>query len=201
LTLRPTGVGSPTGLSRRICDAEQELVFIDAARIAGQIEGIRRAFGREVRHVHIRASRETCAERYEQRRQRAELQEAASYDEVIADPTEAQVDTLGEMADPVIDTNRLGPNDVVVCVAAQLGLLDRGHAPTVDVVIGGSYGSEGKGNIAFHLAPEYDLLVRVGGPTPRTRSTSPPERSSPTSACPPPPRRASRSRARTGRHR
>jgi adenylosuccinate synthase len=34
----------------------------------------------------------------------------------------------------------------------------------VDVVIGGQYGSEGKGNIAFYLAPEYDVLIRVGGP-------------------------------------
>jgi len=26
------------------------------------------------------------------------------------------------------------------------------------------YGSEGKGNIAYYLAPEYDVLMRVGGP-------------------------------------
>jgi adenylosuccinate synthase len=151
-------------LSRRIYDAEQELVIIDAARIAGQIEGLRRAFGREVRHVHVGASRATCARRYGERRERAEVQESDSYEEVIADPTEANVDALAEMADIAIDTDRVGPDDVVVRVAAQLGLLDREHAPTVDVVIGGSYGSEGKGNIAFHLAPEYDLLLRVGGP-------------------------------------
>jgi adenylosuccinate synthase len=30
--------------------------------------------------------------------------------------------------------------------------------------VGGQYGSEGKGNIVGHIAPEYDLLVRVGGP-------------------------------------
>jgi adenylosuccinate synthase len=151
-------------LSRRIYDAGERLVIIDAARIAGQIEGLRRAFGREVRHVHVGASREARALRYEQRRQRADVQEAESYDEVIADPTEAQVHTLAPMADIAIDTDRVGPGDVIVRVAAQLGLLDREHAPTVDVVIGGSYGSEGKGNIAFHLAPEYDVLIRVGGP-------------------------------------
>jgi len=32
------------------------------------------------------------------------------------------------------------------------------------VLIGGQYGSEGKGNIVAHIAGEYDLLVRVGGP-------------------------------------
>jgi adenylosuccinate synthase len=31
-------------------------------------------------------------------------------------------------------------------------------------LIGGQYGSEGKGNIVGHIAPEYELLVRVGGP-------------------------------------
>ncbi len=71
-------------LSRRIYDAGERLVIIDAARIAGQIEGLRRAFGREVRHVHVGASREACAVRYEQRRQRADVQEAESYDDVIA---------------------------------------------------------------------------------------------------------------------
>ena len=64
----------------------------------------------------------------------------------------------------MVDTDRDAEDDVLVRVAAQLGLLDRSHAPCVDVLVGGQYGSEGKGNIAYHLAPEYDLLVRVGGP-------------------------------------
>lgn len=34
----------------------------------------------------------------------------------------------------------------------------------VDVVVGGQWGSEGKGNIANYLAPEYPYLMRVGGP-------------------------------------
>jgi adenylosuccinate synthase len=34
----------------------------------------------------------------------------------------------------------------------------------VDVLVGGQYGSEGKGNIAAYLAKEYALLIRVGGP-------------------------------------
>jgi adenylosuccinate synthase len=151
-------------LSRRIYESGKQLVVIDSARIAGQIDGVREAFGRDVRHVHVTASRETCAERYELRRSRADVQEAATYEEVMSDPTEAQVDTLGPMADVAVDTDRDGAEDVVVRVAAQLGLLDREHAPCVDVVIGGQYGSEGKGNIAFYLAPEYDVLIRVGGP-------------------------------------
>lgn len=34
----------------------------------------------------------------------------------------------------------------------------------VDVLVGGQYGSEGKGHDASYLAPEYDLLIRSGGP-------------------------------------
>ena len=45
-----------------------------------------------------------------------------------------------------------------------LGLSPRHDEQLVDVLIGGQYGSEGKGQIAAHLAPEYSLLVRVGGP-------------------------------------
>ena len=49
-------------------------------------------------------------------------------------------------------------------MAANLGLYGRGYERLVDVLIGGQYGSEGKGQIAACLAPEYAVLVRVGGP-------------------------------------
>lgn len=151
-------------LSPRIYKASQRLIIVDSARIAGQVDGLRQAFGRSVRHVHVTASRETCAQRYEKRRAEAKVQEFDSYADVMTDPTEAKVDELASMADIVVNTDRDGPDDVLVRVAAQLGLLDRVHGPCVDVVIGGSYGSEGKGNVAFYLAREYDLLIRVGGP-------------------------------------
>ena len=34
----------------------------------------------------------------------------------------------------------------------------------IDAVVGGQYGSEGKGRICANLAAEYDVLMRVGGP-------------------------------------
>ncbi len=34
----------------------------------------------------------------------------------------------------------------------------------MDVIIGGQFGSEGKGQIAAHISTGYDCLVRVGGP-------------------------------------
>lgn len=152
------------GMSRRIYEASADLVLVDAARIAGQVDGLREAFGRQVRHVHVSASRTTCAARFTERQATSEVEETLTYDEIMVDPTEAQVDSLAPMADIAIDTDRDAEDDVVVRVAAQLGLLDREHAACVDVVIGGLYGSEGKGNIAFHLAPEYDILIRTGGP-------------------------------------
>ncbi|WP_245440800.1 adenylosuccinate synthetase [Mesorhizobium sanjuanii] len=44
------------------------------------------------------------------------------------------------------------------------GALPTYNDPFGRVLVGGQYGSEGKGNIVGHIAPEYSLLVRVGGP-------------------------------------
>lgn len=140
------------------------VVIVDSVRIAGQVDGLRESFGRSVKHVHVTASEATRSKRYELRQARQEFEEAESYAEVIQDPTEKAVETLADVADIVVDTDRDNAADVVTRVAAQLGLLDRSASPSVDVLIGGQYGSEGKGNIAYQLAPEYDLLIRVGGP-------------------------------------
>jgi adenylosuccinate synthase len=45
-----------------------------------------------------------------------------------------------------------------------MSLYGKNDTGFVDVIVGGQYGSEGKGQIAAFLAKEYDLLVRVGGP-------------------------------------
>jgi adenylosuccinate synthase len=136
-------------------------VLVDAVRIPEQIDAIRRAYGSRVVHVHLTASVSCLAERYSQRGGPAEL---ASYEAVRANATEASVGRLEAMADIAIDTERNTKEDVLVRVAARLGCYGRGVSRLVDVVVGGQYGSEGKGNIAAFLAREYDVLVRVGGP-------------------------------------
>ncbi len=68
------------------------------------------------------------------------------------------------MADIVVSPDRCGEEAVLVRAAALLNLYPRSNDASVDVLIGGQFGSEGKGNIVGHIAPEYDLLVRVGGP-------------------------------------
>src|SRR5581483_4628977 len=121
-------------------------------RTSNQIRHLRRAFGpRRILHVHVTASDPVCRQRYEHRR----TDGAVSYDEAKSDPTEAAIQDLAAEADVLIETDRITIDDVVVRVAARLGLLAKGHAPLVDVLVGGLYGSEGKGNIAFYLAPEY----------------------------------------------
>lgn len=137
-------------------------VVIDSVRLATQVEGIRRAFGQRVTHVHLTAPTSVLTERYSARV--TNMHELPAYADVQANATEANIDSLRDIADIVIDTSRSTPDDVVVRVAAQLGLYGRGYDRLVDVLVGGEFGSEGKGQISAHLAPEYAMLVRVGGP-------------------------------------
>jgi adenylosuccinate synthase len=101
--------------------------------------------------------------RYRKRKSKS-LKELSSFAQTGKNATEAAVPELKEDADICIRTDYSAPNDVVTRVACHLGLYGREYPPHVDVVIGGQYGSEGKGQIAAYLASEYDLLVRVGGP-------------------------------------
>lgn len=136
--------------------------LVDSVRIQSQVEELRKAFGQVVIHVHLTAPGDELARRYKKRR--SAMRELKSYRAVRADATERDVDTLRSLADVVVDTSQCTPADVVVRVAARLGLYGKQYERLVDVLIGGQYGSEGKGQIAAYLAPEYDVLVRVGGP-------------------------------------
>jgi adenylosuccinate synthase len=83
---------------------------------------------------------------------------------VLANDTERRVPKLAVIADVVIETDRCTVNDVLIRAASHLGLYGREYLRLVDVIVGGQYGSEGKGQVAGYLAPEYQLLMRVGGP-------------------------------------
>jgi adenylosuccinate synthase len=137
-------------------------IVIDSVRIKDQIDAIRTAYGPIVTHVHLTAPLSELSERYTNRN--SPLGETPAYDAVRENPTEADVESLQKCADVVIDTRRSSREDVFERVASRLRLYGSGMARLVDVMIGGQFGSEGKGNIAAFLAPEYDILVRVGGP-------------------------------------
>jgi adenylosuccinate synthase len=92
------------------------------------------------------------------------VQELNSYDEVRKDPTERRIEKLARLADIEIDTKLNTRLDVLIRAASHMGLYGREYLRLCDVLVGGQYGSEGKGQIAAYLAKEYEYLVRVGGP-------------------------------------
>ena len=138
------------------------LYVVDSVRILGQIDAIRRAYGAEVHHIHLTATKEELRKRYNMRNREGD--EAVPYDELKRNLTERKIEKLADSADIVVSTDRCSEEAVLVRATALLNLYPRSNDALVDVLIGGQFGSEGKGNIVGHIAPEYDLLVRVGGP-------------------------------------
>jgi adenylosuccinate synthase len=143
-------------------DDDHRLFIVDAARLKTQVDHLRAAFPTRVTHIHVDAPREVLSQRYRERD--SGLEELPSYEEVAENATEAAVTTLAADADVSIDSNRCTELDVQTRAAAALRLLPSRTTRLVDVLVGGQWGSEGKGNLAFYLAPEYEVLMRVGGP-------------------------------------
>ncbi|MCY4580507.1 MAG: adenylosuccinate synthetase [Chloroflexi bacterium] len=143
---------------------EGRSVIVDSVRIPEQVSAIREAYGAIVSHVHLTAPVDVLTDRYNSRRRPDDVSDRLSYDDIRLNDTERLVGRLEETADIVIDSARCNSKDVLVRVASHLRLYGEQDAGFVDVIVGGQYGSEGKGQIAGHLAREYDLLVRVGGP-------------------------------------
>ena len=143
--------------------AEDAIVVVDAVRILDQIKQIRRAYGFQVKHVHLTAPKQVLESRYAHRTKK-NVKELRSYSQVGSNPTEARVAELEVSADIVIDTSLCTPEDVFTRACSHLGLYPRDYHRLVDVIVGGQWGSEGKGHIVSYLSPEYSFLVRVGGP-------------------------------------
>jgi len=139
-------------------------IIVDSIRIRAQIQGLYAAYPRKVIHIYIDASPTELARRYESRKSHHEVREATQYQIAADDPTEKQVPSLKENADILVSSERCTAADITAIVASQLQLYERSYEKSIDVLIGGQYGSEGKGNIAAYIAPEYEYLLRVGGP-------------------------------------
>lgn len=141
-------------------EKDNTICVVDAVRTSEQIATIRQAYGPKVIHIHLHAPDEVLARRYVTKPGR----ELKRYQQLLRNKTERAVDELRQLADVVIDTSRCTDDDVVVRAASHLGLYGREYSRSVDVLVGGEYGSEGKGHVVSYLAKEYDILVRVGGP-------------------------------------
>ncbi len=138
-------------------------VIVDSARIKEQIEYLKDYFGPHVTHIHLTAPKNELKNRFKSRRNGI-LDKESEYSNIKQNQTERQIEDLANIADLVIDTKRSTEGDVLtraICYVDTPVGTGRGY---VDVIIGGQYGSEGKGQIAAYLANEYDILVRVGGP-------------------------------------
>ena len=145
-------------LARKLTQyADDNIILVDSVRIEAQIEAIRQAYGPHVFHIHLCASDEELARHYAKRAN--DIKELPSYSDAKKNKTESKVISLAEMADVVINTERCTDHDVLVRSLPSRPLSAE-YLRLVDVLIGGQYGSEGKGNVVSHLAREYDLLCR-----------------------------------------
>lgn len=138
-------------------------VIIDSVRIKEQIDFLKDCFWPHVVHIHLKAPKNVLENRYKSNKN-GTLDKESDYNMVKQNQTEKQIDELAKIADLVIDTKRSTKGDVLTRAACYIDTpigTGRGY---VDVIIGGQYGSEGKGQIAAYLANEYDILIRVGGP-------------------------------------
>lgn len=150
-------------LARQLLSLDENVdVVVDSVRKQEQIDALREVYGRAIFHVHVTAPMDELRKRYANRD--AHVAELRSYDEVRKNATERRIEQLAIIADVVVDSARSAKGDVLTRVASGLGLYGVSRERLVDVLVGGQWGSEGKGHIAWYLAPEYDLLVRTGGP-------------------------------------
>lgn len=147
----------------RLSTASSAVLIVDAIRRPEQIDRLRERFGEIIRHVHVVASDDELQRRHQQRQH--DVAEPLDYEAVRASLTEQGVGGLAATADVIIDVTRLDRHAVAAAVLAGTALLKREVGQRlVDVLVGGQYGSEGKGNITSMIAPDYQVLVRVGGP-------------------------------------
>ena len=127
-------------------------IIVDSVRILQQIDAIRDAYGRAVTHIHMTAPYPVLQKRYAIRQKQSATADPLTYAAVHSNETESVVDYLKIAADVVVDSNRCTERDVLVRVASRLGMFGEAETGYVDVIVGGQYGSEGKGQIAAFLS-------------------------------------------------
>jgi chloramphenicol 3-O-phosphotransferase len=115
------------------------IVIVDAVRIPDQIGRIRE-LGYRVLHVHVSAPTETLLLRWRERGD--ERAGGTSYVQAKANEIESRVPLMSAQADMVIDTGYVPFHEYMNHIVTALRISEL-HARTVDVLIGGQYGSEG----------------------------------------------------------
>ena len=114
---------------------ESAIIVVDAVRIVAQIKHIRKGYGFQVKHVHLKAPKAVLEARYKSRGD-ANVKELTSYSQVRLNKTESRVKELEESADIVIDTSLCTAEDVFTRASSHLGLYPRDYDRLVDVIVG-----------------------------------------------------------------
>jgi adenylosuccinate synthase len=135
-------------------------IVVDNIRNQKQLEYFRKHLRWEIVHVHLYAPTEVLEKRFASKYPIVSL----SYEQANVLKSNEDISDFKNDADVRINTGRSDPEDNLVRVAARLNLYSPPDIKCVDVIVGGQFGSEGKGNVAAYLANEYDVLLRVGGP-------------------------------------
>jgi adenylosuccinate synthase len=139
-------------------------IVVDNVRTWDQLQHFRTYYGFSVVHAHLWAPKKILEQRYKKKNAERPDEIDQSYTDADLIKNEKDIAGFKNDADVRINTARTDSADTLVRVAARLGLYGGSDVRCVDVVVGGMYGSEGKGHIAAYLANDYDILVRVGGP-------------------------------------
>jgi adenylosuccinate synthase len=132
---------------------------VDSIRTAEQLKFFRAYRDSKIIHVHLFAGKDYLSARFE-----AKHGGDSGYNAADIIKRESDIAQFKQDADIRINVEGTSGLDTLVRVAAQLNLYPAPDTKTVDVIVGGQYGSEGKGHIAAYLSSEYDFLMRVGGP-------------------------------------
>lgn len=152
-------------LEKMVREAEASVpIVVDNIRNTQQLLHIRRRAGWKVVHAHLYAPDHVLERRYRARLMERGGTDVATHRDADLIKSETDIETFKRDADVRIHTDRTDSGDTFVRVAPHLGLFPPPDIRCVDVIVGGQYGSEGKGHVAAYLAREYDVLVRVGGP-------------------------------------
>ena len=139
-------------------------IVVDNIRNSSQLAHFREEPGWRPVHVHLWAPLKDRERRFADKSRENAKETAQSYQYADLIKDEADIEHFKKDADIRIHTAWLDPRDMLIRVAAPLGLYAPPDLRCVDVIVGGQYGSEGKGHVAAYLSREYDVLMRVGGP-------------------------------------
>ena len=138
----------------------EKAIVVDHIRNSDQLKHFRNNPSWRTVHVHLYAPKAALEKQYKERASDEGL------DYKIADPVESEddINRFKEDADIRINTDRTDRTDTYTRVASRLRIFSNPSIQCVDVLIGGQFGSEGKGHIAASISKNYDLIIRVGGP-------------------------------------